>query len=241
MAAIAPLGPELSVLMQKAIELAEESEQDIEMLSTDLKNDMISVKSLLIVCKLNETKVRQPLLKLLRGCNMIFPDHRQIPTKRNPELMKRREYLKMKQEEREYNKMVHGSESNPNVDDLLKQGNQFASFKNQAAIGINMIVAVLATFGITYYIGKQLKFEKATCLGLGLAGAIVIMIIEMFLFIFRSIQIEHAYERPASELKQETAKSRSGALNPVAAAIVDNTRSTESSTVTQSDLTKKVN
>jgi hypothetical protein len=234
------VNPELSVLMQKAIELTEElPEQEIASLSYDLKNEIISIKSLQIVYRINKSNLRQPLLKLLNGCNMVFPDHRQKPMKENPELAKRREYLKMKQEEREYNKMVHGTESNPNVVDALTLGNEFASFKNQAAIGMNMIMAVLATFGIAYYIGSKLKYEKSTCLGLGLAAAISIMIIEMFLFIFRSMQMEHEFERPASQSKEATVKLRVGALNPVDATFCYRDEN-ESRTAAKSDQMKKI-
>lgn len=52
------------------------------------------------------------------------------------------------------------------------------------------------------------------CLVFGLIGAILIMMVEMFLFIFRSIQMEHAYERPVSLEQLAAAKQRTGSLNP---------------------------
>ena len=45
---------------------------------------------------------------------------------------------------------------NPRVQEMLEMGNQFNTMSNQAAIGINMIVAVAATFMIAYYCARLL-------------------------------------------------------------------------------------
>ena len=52
--------------------------------------------------------------------------------------------------------------SNPNEQDILTTGNQFASLTNQLTISVNMIVAVFAMFGIGYYVGMQYSDNKST-------------------------------------------------------------------------------
>ena len=51
---------------------------------------------------------------------------------------------------------------NPNEQDILTTGNQFASMTNQLTISVNMIVAVFAMFGIGYYVGMQYSDNKST-------------------------------------------------------------------------------
>lgn len=52
--------------------------------------------------------------------------------------------------------------SDPNVQDILTTGNQFASMTNQLTISVNMIVAVFAMFGVGYYVGMQYSDNKTT-------------------------------------------------------------------------------
>lgn len=52
--------------------------------------------------------------------------------------------------------------SNPNEQDILTTGNQFASLTNQLTISVNMIVAIFAMFGIGYYVGMQYSDNKST-------------------------------------------------------------------------------
>jgi hypothetical protein len=52
--------------------------------------------------------------------------------------------------------------SNPNEQDILTTGNQFASLTNQLTISVNMIVAVFAMFGVGYYVGMQYSDNKST-------------------------------------------------------------------------------
>lgn len=40
--------------------------------------------------------------------------------------------------------------------------NQLSSVRNQISIGVNMIVAIVATFGICYYVGGQFTTNTST-------------------------------------------------------------------------------
>jgi hypothetical protein len=67
-----------------------------------------------------------------------------------------------RQEAREYNKMVYGTDFDPGARDVLTTGNQFASVKNQLSIGANAFVAVFAMFGVGFYLARQYTPDRTT-------------------------------------------------------------------------------
>jgi hypothetical protein len=139
-----------------------------------------SLQSVLVTNSLNPSQIKilkkyvdeapaskLKLSSLLKGSSFSFPkllDHQSNSTGRpaQSDLAERRKYLQLKQEDREYNKMVYGSETNPQIESYLSRGSQFSSMQNQVAIGLNMIVSVFVIFGMTWYIAKQMKFDEST-------------------------------------------------------------------------------
>ena len=111
------------------------------------------------------------------------------------ELEKRRKYLRMRQEQKEYNQMIQGLDDSFNgsnsgigkLGDNESIGQMLVSLSQQMGTILNMVVSSLAMFGVFYYIGMHITDRKSsTPLVLGLVGAISIMIIEMILFIIRA-------------------------------------------------------
>lgn len=74
------------------------------------------------------------------------------------ELQKRRQFLQMRQEEREYNRMMYGKTENPHVDEVLSMGNQVNTLKTQVATSFNMVFTVVATCGMAYFLASQIGF-----------------------------------------------------------------------------------
>ena len=138
----------------------------------------------------------------------------------SPELIKRREYLKTRQQEKEYNRMMYGTSFDPNV--VAKEdSNLWSSTRNNMSVIMNLIMSFVAGFAIAYYATKQYEsyaeshshqgsgssnattstssntknaVESNRSLVFGLLGAIVALLIEMVLYIVRALQSEYKYE-----------------------------------------------
>jgi hypothetical protein len=100
------------------------------------------------------------LKELLQDSVLTFPSIQPKSTEPSPELIKRREYLRGRQETRLYNQMIYGKFTTPYEDELVRLDTQFSTTTNQAAIGGNMIAAIIATFGIGYCVSLQLQYDK---------------------------------------------------------------------------------
>lgn len=133
------------------------------------------------------------------------------------ELVERREYLKTRQQEKEYNQMMYGSPSDPNV--VAKEdSNLWSSTRNNMSVIMNLIMSFVAGFAIAYYATKQYEsyaethshegssgngtstntvnaVESNRSLVFGLLGAIAALLIEMVLYIVRALQSEYKYEK----------------------------------------------
>ena len=159
-------------------------------------------------------KVHDKLTNYLTGSKLVFPNLMKKDIEVDPELIKRRQYLLARQEAREYNKMMYGTYSDPNVQKALSQGNHMESVKEQLSVSANMIVSVFAMFGISYYIGYQYSKNQTTCMIFGIVGATIIMIVEMGIYIIRAIKLEAVYESKESrnEKKEALAQLRTGSL-----------------------------
>lgn len=118
-------------------------------------------------------------------------------TKPSTELRERREYLLRRQQEKAYNQMVHGSDVDPTAPGKGTNGglDMGKTVINQASIASNMVVSSLASFAIAYFIGQQLKATSTTCLIWGLIGSIVMLVVEMFLYILRTMRMQDEEDR----------------------------------------------
>mmetsp|Transcript_11597 Transcript_11597/g.11234 ORF Transcript_11597/g.11234 Transcript_11597/m.11234 type:complete len:284 (+) Transcript_11597:30-881(+) len=188
-------------------------ESELQSLKDDILSGFVSKESLHILSKaLKEMPEEKSLHSYITGSKVVFPTFQTKSVETSNALKKRREYLHLRKEAKEYNMMIYGTEDNPNVQDILTTGNQFASMTNQLTISVNMIVAVFAMFGVGYYVGMQYSDNKTTQMTFGLVSAIGIMVVEMLLFIRRATQMEGAFEKKPSALQEADAQMRSGAL-----------------------------
>jgi hypothetical protein len=179
-------------------------------------------------------KVHDKLTNYLTGSILVFPNLMKKDIEVDPELIKRRQYLLARQEAREYNKMMYGTYSDPNVQKALSQGNHMESVKEQLSVSANMIVSVFAMFGISYYIGYQYSKNQTTCMIFGIVGATIIMIVEMGIYIIRAIKLEAVYESTESrnEKKEALAQLRTGSLFTAHNTIVkDNNKGSKSKSI----------
>ncbi|KAJ1423532.1 endoplasmic reticulum-based factor for assembly of V-ATPase-domain-containing protein [Ochromonadaceae sp. CCMP2298] len=159
----------------------------------------------------------QKLVVSFQGSRLVYPE-RIKATKIDPEVEKRRAFLRTKEEERSYNKMVFGLEQAPQE----SFAQQYSSFQNQASIAVNMIVAIFATFGMGYYISSTMGFNKTECMTIGLIAATAVMIIEMLVFIMRALQMETCEESPSKKRKPQTKKQGRGGTHTSLTPATDN-------------------
>lgn len=73
-------------------------------------------------------------------------------------------------------------------------GAQYRSFNNQISIIMNMIVAMFVSFGIAYFIASKYVEHQSQKMIAGLGGATVMLLVEMLLFILRSVRVEREIE-----------------------------------------------
>ena len=165
---------------------------------------------------------RADLKTLVVGSRMVFDadpggtgngerDPKEVERRRA--LNERREYLRKRHEERQYNMMMYGQEVNPEVQREMDRGNSLSSKSNHISIAMNMIMSVLACFAIAYYVGLQSNIELATSMIYGLIAAILILMVEMLLYILRAMSMEKHYdsrEKVEKKVKRRTA----GDLDP---------------------------
>lgn len=107
----------------------------------------------------------------------------------SPEVVARRAYLRQRQEEREYNQMVHGKGIDPTDPEEVKkaQGNDISALTDHSSVAVQMIVAPLASFVVAYYVVQQSwKADEHTCMVWGLFIAMIMLIIEGILYVARA-------------------------------------------------------
>jgi len=117
------------------------------------------------------------------------------------ELRNRREYLLKRQEEKAYNRMVHNSDTTPEVDAKQARTNTMGTAVNSASVGTNMIVTSLACFAVSYFVGQQMQLSRSACLTWGLGGAVVMLVVEMVLYVARATKLERVAVRPSGKLR----------------------------------------
>ncbi|CBN75474.1 conserved unknown protein [Ectocarpus siliculosus] len=137
------------------------------------------------------------LLGLLQGGGLVFPDARGAASaamKHGEEkraYQERRDRLLLLREQKEYQRMIDNIQRAPRetVRDIQ------ASFKFQVGMGANMVVAVFTTFIISYWASKFIVGDnKSHRLVIGLVGAMFIMLVELLVFVTRSLKADEVLE-----------------------------------------------
>ena len=122
-------------------------------------------------------------------------------------LAQRRAYLQRRHEERSYAAMVGnvsfsggggggvggGRSFASTTSSSLQEDSvaaQMASLNQSLGVILNMVVAIFATFGIAYYVGCQYSERQGVRLAFGLVGAFAIMVVEMTLYIIRTMMAD---------------------------------------------------
>ena len=170
------------------------------MVSTALKEEVVPMELLRVLALSDQVD----LPALVADSSLVY-DHEDrtdlerrdaADAEKRAALNERREYLKRRRQEREYNMMVYGQEINPEIQREMDRGNSLSAKSNHIAIAMNMIMSVLACFAIAYYVGLQSNVELATSMIYGLIAAILILMVEMLLYILRAMAMEKKYDNP---------------------------------------------
>mmetsp|Transcript_8552 Transcript_8552/g.12766 ORF Transcript_8552/g.12766 Transcript_8552/m.12766 type:complete len:212 (+) Transcript_8552:48-683(+) len=164
---------------------------EMTILQNAYDNKSISIDSLKLLSKYLKHEGKGRILhSFIKGQQRVlhFPMLKPPSHEVSEEVKKRREYLTMRQQTREYNQMIHGSDRPPSESDSISAS--LKSAKYQMAVSSNMIVTLFAMFGVCYYGGTKLGYSQIQCLMLGLAGSIVMFVIEMILYIIRATKME---------------------------------------------------
>lgn len=213
-AAPTPIGvrpsPKLLSLLEEIAAVPSSSplgRDELESVFTAIERSYLSVGAVRAVAKHLESKNLE-LGDYLKACQLVFPAHDkqqqealevERQSEQSSKANKRREYLLVKAEEREYNRMMYGSQHNPHVINMVYNTNPYATFRNQVTISANMVVSILSVFGISYYVGTYYSDKQSTHMVFGLMGATGIMLVEMLIYIIRAVRMEDlAYEKEHS-------------------------------------------
>ncbi len=89
--------------------------------------------------------------------------------------------------------MVHGNSSLNSTADTIQ--NAMSSVKHQVSVITNMIVTAAAVFGMCYFVGTKVSQKKSVWLMFGLAGAMMILIVEMILYIIRACKQDDVHTK----------------------------------------------
>lgn len=140
----------------------------------------------------NEEKSKERLRS--KNLQLVFAKDEREPSR---ELVRRRAFLKRRNDERSYWRMV------ANVHPKAKPPEErvAASFKFQAIVGANMIVAPTASFFICYTLARSIVKKHTSRMAIGLGGGVIMLVIEMILFIVRSYTIEQTSKKEKKKAK----------------------------------------
>mmetsp|Transcript_29168 Transcript_29168/g.29520 ORF Transcript_29168/g.29520 Transcript_29168/m.29520 type:complete len:156 (-) Transcript_29168:296-763(-) len=87
------------------------------------------------------------LLDCMRGSQIVFPSMKPVPSEKpSTEYEKRMEHLKLMQQKKEYNQMVHGTMKTPSDSESIETFSK--SMKYATTISANMITTMIAMFGL---------------------------------------------------------------------------------------------
>ena len=124
---------------------------------------------------------------LVRGATLVFRPAA-APYVPDAAAVRRRARLQLKSDERAYQAMVGGSGRRAGGS---LPAPTMASYTNQMAIGVNVIVAALSAFAVAYIVtGKWLDKRQRMVAGLG--AAICMLVVEVVLVLTRSATMDRA-------------------------------------------------
>ena len=109
---------------------------------------------------------------------------------RNPALEERRAFLRRRNEERQYARMMASVKKPTNPHDGAGK-----SLKVQATVGANVFVAALASFYVGYLVSGGLVDRTSTRVVIGLGAMVFILFVEMILFMIRTYTVDTVVQR----------------------------------------------
>eukprot|EP00741_Cyanophora_paradoxa_P010795 tig00020539_g10437.t1 len=145
------------------------------------------------------------LHELLSGSEVVLPrdlDPACFPKKeKNPELEKRLEKLRAYAENQEYARMVSGLTVEQRRE---AERESMSSYFDQAGIGINILVSLITAFVVGHFLGRQwFDGDVAKSVIVGLVFAIVGLMIETWLFLFRASHMDRLVDRRERKEQQQ--------------------------------------
>lgn len=208
------------------------------------KNNLYTVAALREVARLLESKKRRigkpsssgdnddddgnTLRRLLRGSSgVMFSPH--ASPRPSAALVARRKYLRLKQEEREYYRMVKGGLGiGKSAGSSTSSSSSSSSSIRQIAVGLNVIILPIAIFIATDVMGRSMGWSPVSRYTLGLFAAVIMLIIETVLFVIRAMRAERMCRKAKTQAPKDVflASSPSAAT---AAAMLETTGSAKSS------------
>lgn len=155
------LTSQLNIIVQELLSSDFLTPDEKESLRKDEERKMVSNENVKLISKYLHSQSKK-LVDVVKGSKIVFPNLMEKPVETPAHVLQRRQQLQIKQQEREYNKMIYGQYENPNIEKMLSKGNHYASMRNQVSISMNMIVSMGACYGIAYYVGMQMGKESST-------------------------------------------------------------------------------
>lgn len=132
-------------------------------------------------------------------------------------MLKAREILRAKYEEKEYQKLVKSLEKPSTSLDLAE--NAMKSYSNQLSMGLSIIASMATVFVVSYYLAGTAGANSMMQAVSGLVGMIVIMIIEVVLIVIRTNDIDaHVAKRQKAETRKKEKAWGARATGPNTAA-----------------------
>ena len=171
------------------------SSSTINAILNDLNRGELTIANLAWLRK--ETNIEPSALSvILSQSRLRFPAFEEPEHKLTKEQVARREFLVRRDEERQYGDMVKGlgaivSQRTGELQytDQADDNNQISS-ANELAIHLNMVVAIVVSYGIGYYCGSYWSGLESFRMVCGVLGATVAMVVEMVLFILRASRLD---------------------------------------------------
>jgi hypothetical protein len=164
----------------------------------EIESKVLHYESLRIVARHSLFSMKD----ILNECEIVS-DTPPPPTEASSlELERRRDFLKVRAKQREYNQMMFKSDTDPSKDEANKQN--IGAILEHSSVAVQVIVATLASFGVAFYAGRQSGASQEKCLVWGLLAAMIILIVEGVLFIVRANRVASMIESSSSKKKHNS-------------------------------------
>lgn len=120
--------------------------------------------------------------------------------------MKRREYLRAKHEQEEYDQMV----GNIDVSAVQTEADRYKrinrdAYKSAVSVSINVISLVFALFFVGYYLATATGYSTTVGLICGLFLGVMMLIVELLLFIIRD---SRNHQNPTNQKFQDSSPQK---------------------------------